>query len=191
MAISLPSHRNCTTNIHTETKKKNPSLHKTDFCSLHRNLILVSKLKWSLQKIYRNLNHFSLGTFFLRTVCMPTYKRAGPRNLWRDQGPSNAEVIFSMIQDVWRSSEAVGLSQVTGSKMLRQLTGQISAHYSSPKLVKLSLVKSVKPWCYWLWTLVMSLDICVSIRLFSQLNGRWFVSQIVGCPSISRFVRCW
>ena len=134
MAISLPSHRNCTTHIHTETKKKNPSLHKTDFCSLHRNLILVSKLKWSLQKIYGNLDHFSLGTFFLCTVCMPTYKRAGPRNLWRDQGPSNAEVIFSMIQDVWRSSEAVGLSQVTGSKMLPQLTGQISAHYSSPKI---------------------------------------------------------
>ena len=30
-----------------------------------------------------------------------------------------------MIQDFWRSSEAVGLSQVTCSKMLRQLTGQI------------------------------------------------------------------
>ena len=39
-----------------------------------------------------------------------------------------------MIQDFWRSSEAVGLSQVTCSKMLRQLTGQISAHYSSSKI---------------------------------------------------------
>ena len=39
-----------------------------------------------------------------------------------------------MIQDFWRSSESVGLSQVTCSKMLRQLTGQISAHYSSSKI---------------------------------------------------------
>ena len=33
---------------------------------------------------------------------------------------------FSMMQDFGQSSEAVGFSQV--SKMLRQLTGQISAH---------------------------------------------------------------
>ena len=31
-----------------------------------------------------------------------------------------------MIQDFWQSSEAVGLSQV--SQILRQLTGEISAH---------------------------------------------------------------
>ena len=37
-----------------------------------------------------------------------------------------------MIRDFWQSSEAVGLSQV--SKMLRQLTGQISAHYPSSKI---------------------------------------------------------
>ena len=37
-----------------------------------------------------------------------------------------------MIWDFWQSSEAVGLSQV--SKMLRQLTGQISAHYPSSKI---------------------------------------------------------
>ena len=37
-----------------------------------------------------------------------------------------------MIQDFWQSSEAVGLSQV--SKMLRQLTGQISAHYPSSEI---------------------------------------------------------
>ena len=36
-----------------------------------------------------------------------------------------------MIQEFWQSSEAVGLSQVR--KMLRQLTGQISAHYPSSK----------------------------------------------------------
>ena len=29
---------------------------------------------------------------------------------------------------------------------------------------------SVKPWCYWLWRLVIS-NWCVSIRLLSQLNG--------------------
>ena len=37
-----------------------------------------------------------------------------------------------MMQHFRQSSEAVGLSQV--SKMLRQLTGQISAHYSSSKI---------------------------------------------------------
>ena len=35
--------------------------------------------------------------FFLRTVCMPAYKVAGPRSLWPDQGPSMKE--FSMIQE--------------------------------------------------------------------------------------------
>ena len=39
---------------------------------------------------------------------------------------------FSMMQDFRQSSEAVGLSQV--SKMLEQLTGQISAHHSSSKI---------------------------------------------------------
>ena len=33
---------------------------------------------------------------------------------------------------------------------------------------------SVKPWCYWLWRLVIS-DWCVSIRLLSQLNSRLFL----------------
>ena len=37
-----------------------------------------------------------------------------------------------MIQDFWQSSEAAGLSLV--SKMLRQLTGQISTHYPSSKI---------------------------------------------------------
>ena len=39
-----------------------------------------------------------------------------------------------MMQDFPQSSEIVGLSQV--SKMLRQLTGQISANYSSSKTKK-------------------------------------------------------
>ena len=39
-----------------------------------------------------------------------------------------------MMQHFPQSAEAVGLAQV--SKMLRQLTGQISAHYSSSKIKK-------------------------------------------------------
>ena len=39
-----------------------------------------------------------------------------------------------MMQDFRQSSEAVGLSQV--SKMLQQLTGQISAYYCSSKIKK-------------------------------------------------------
>ena len=42
-----------------------------------------------------------------------------------------------MIHDFWQSSEAVGLSQV--SKMLRQLTRQISAHYPSSKITNTHL----------------------------------------------------
>ena len=50
-----------------------------------------------------------------------------------DQGPSNGAVIFyDAGEDFRQSSEAVGLLQA--SKMLRQLTGQISAHYSSSKI---------------------------------------------------------
>ena len=54
---------------------------------------------------------------------------------WPDQGTTGrirdlqTERSFFMMQDFRQSSEAVGLSQV--SNMLRELTGQISAHYSS------------------------------------------------------------
>ena len=41
--------------------------------------------------------------------------------------------LFSMMQDFRQSSETIGLSQV--SKMLRQLTGQISAHHFSSKII--------------------------------------------------------
>ena len=38
---------------------------------------------------------------------------------------------------------------------------------------------SFKPWCYWLWRLVIS-NWCVSIRLLSQLNSRlWLVKLSV------------
>ena len=40
---------------------------------------------------------------------------------------------FSMMQDFRQSSETIGTSPV--SKMLRQLTGQISAHHSSSKII--------------------------------------------------------
>ena len=42
-----------------------------------------------------------------------------------------------MMQGFRKSSEALGLSQV--SEMLRQLTGQISAHYSSSKTLNTHL----------------------------------------------------
>ena len=75
-----------------------------------------------------------LGTFpFAQFTCRLT---KWPK--WPDQGTTGrtrglqTEQPFSIMQDFWQSSEAVGLSQV--SKMLRQLTGQISAHYSSCKI---------------------------------------------------------
>ena len=54
---------------------------------------------------------------------------------WPDQGTTGrirhlqTERSFSMMEDFRQSSEAVGLSQV--SNILWELTGQISAHYSS------------------------------------------------------------
>ena len=36
---------------------------------------------------------------------------------------------------------------------------------------------SVKPWCYWLWRLVIS-NRCVSIRLLSQLNSRLLLVKL-------------
>ena len=47
------------------------------------------------------------------------------------------EQSISMMQDFWQCSEAVSLSQV--SKMLRQLSGQISAHCSSSKIRNIHL----------------------------------------------------
>ena len=48
-----------------------------------------------------------------------------------------------MMQDFRQSSEAVGLSQV--SKLLRQLTGQISAHYSSSKMRNTGHLRRFRP----------------------------------------------
>ena len=44
---------------------------------------------------------------------------------------------------------------------------------------------SVKPWCYWLWRLVIS-DWCVSIRLLSQLNSRLLLVNLSVLQSFSR-----
>ena len=44
---------------------------------------------------------------------------------------------------------------------------------------------SVKPWCYWLWRLVIS-DWCVSIRLLSQLNSRLLLVKLSVLQSLSR-----
>ena len=75
-----------------------------------------------------------LGTFrFAHFWCRLTKRLELP-----DQGTTGrtrglqTEWLFSMMQDFRQSSEAVGLSQV--SKILRQLTGQISAHYSSSRI---------------------------------------------------------
>ena len=42
---------------------------------------------------------------------------------------------------------------------------------------------SVKPWCYWLWRLVIS-NWCVSILLLSQLNSRLLLVKIVSSPVV-------
>ena len=71
---------------------------------------------------------------------MPAYKVAkvaGPRNHWPDQGPSNGAVIF---YDAGFLAKLGSCRFVTSliSNMLRKLTGQISAHYSSFGIKKYS-----------------------------------------------------
>ena len=44
---------------------------------------------------------------------------------------------------------------------------------------------SVKPWCYWLWKLLIS-NWCVSIRVLSQLNGRLLLVKLSVLQSFSR-----
>ena len=48
---------------------------------------------------------------------------------------------------------------------------------------------SVKPWCYWLWRLIIS-NWCVSIRLLSQLNSRLFLVKLSVLQSFSRSQFC-
>ena len=73
------------------------------------------------------MEHF----LFLGTVCMPAYKVARPikKPLASGQWPSN-RAAFSMMKDFRQNSEDVSLPQ---------LTGQISAHYSSSKIRKTHL----------------------------------------------------
>ena len=70
--------------------------------------------------------------FFLRTFDVGFQSGQSGRNHWPDQGPSNGAVIFYIMHDFRQSSEALRLSQV--SKMLLQLSGQISAHCSSSEI---------------------------------------------------------
>ena len=44
---------------------------------------------------------------------------------------------------------------------------------------------SVKPWCYWLWRLVIS-NWCILIRLLSQLNSRLLLVKLSVLQSFSR-----
>ena len=44
---------------------------------------------------------------------------------------------------------------------------------------------SVKPWCYWLWRLVIS-NWCISIRLLSQFNSRLLLVKLSVLQSFSR-----
>ena len=61
------------------------------------------------------------------SFCTQVACRLTPGKSGRTRGLQiKTERSFSMMQDFGQSSEAVGFSQV--SKMLRQLTGQISAH---------------------------------------------------------------
>lgn len=68
-------------------------------------------------------------------ICPGLFVRAVNWSIPPNQGPSSGAPIFcdgAMMKDFWERSEAVSLSQV--SKMLRQLTAQISAHYCSFKV---------------------------------------------------------
>ena len=113
--ISLPSHRKCTKHIRTEGR----------IISSWDQTLYTDISFWfrSSNDAYRKYTGAWNVSFW--TVCMPAYKVAKVA----DQGTTGrtrglqTEQPFSIMQDFWQSSEAVGLSQVR--KMLRQLTGQI------------------------------------------------------------------
>ena len=121
--ISLPSHRKCTKHIRTEGR----------IISSWDQTLYTDISFWfrSSNDAYRKYTGAWNVSFW--TVCMPAYKVAkvaGPRNHWPDQGPSNGAVIF---YDAGFLAKLGSCRFVTSliSNMLRKLTGQISAHYSS------------------------------------------------------------
>ena len=130
VAISLPSHRNCidncTTHIRTEAK-----------------IIILYETKL---KLFTQKYHFGYEVKMMPIGYIQEIRAVGTWNVsfcaqfacrltkwpkWPDQVPSNGPVIFCDAGFL-ESSEAVDLSQVI--EMLRQLTGQISAHSSSFKI---------------------------------------------------------
>ena len=98
----------------------------------------------SLNDAYREYTgiyiSWCLERFLLRAVSMPAFKVAkvaGRRNHWPDQWPSNGAVIF---YDAGVLAKLRSCRFVTSliSNMLRELTGQISALYSSFEIKKYS-----------------------------------------------------
>ena len=86
--------------------------------------------------MYRNLNQLALGTFFFfcaQSACRFTSGQSGQtQEPLARPGGLQTQQSFSVMQDFRQGSEAVGLSQVR--KVLQQLTGQITVHYSSCKI---------------------------------------------------------
>ena len=84
-------------------------------------------------KIYRNLDQMVLGRFlFTHFWCRLPIKVAKVAGITGRTRGFQTERSFSMMHDFRQSSEALRLSQV--SKMLLQLSGQISAHCSSSEI---------------------------------------------------------
>ena len=89
---------------------------------LVRPMLLHRMALVSVRLFCKNLGN--LQEFFGQMVYRPPWQKI-------------ARTPISMMHDFRQSLEAVGLPQV--SKMLRQLTGQISAYYSSSKIRKTPL----------------------------------------------------
>ena len=86
-----------------------------------------------IYKIYRNLDQMVLGRFlFTHFWCRLPIKVAKVAGTTGRTRGFQTERSFSMMHDFRQSSEALRLSQV--SKMLLQLSGQISAHCSSSEI---------------------------------------------------------
>ena len=130
VAISLPSHRNCIDNCttHIRTEAKIIILHETKL------KLFTQKYHFGYEVKMMPIEHIqevrAVGTWNV-SFCAQFACRLTKWPKWPDQVPSNGPVIF-YDAGFLESSEAVDLSQV--SEMLRQLTGQISAHYSSCKI---------------------------------------------------------
>ena len=162
----------------------------TLWLDVKRNVKITLKwLSWDYNK--RVINRKQWGIIYnvvavwrplpkLRTVFVTIVKVLNPR-------------VISKVAWVWSSGWSlswIGLLLLT--VIFRVKVSRITSVYHTLVIGLIGQLRcdvigrlSVKPWCYWLWRLVIS-NWCVSIRLLSQLNSRLLLVKLSVLQSFSR-----